>query len=104
MLARWYICDAQNAVRSGGPYRLSVSGASIRVDRLTWAIAKNAEVRVMVKTTTESVQCQRCGRKLRTPKAMELGYGRVCHSKYKAEKAKEEMDRNQMRLELDGVN
>jgi len=58
----------------------------------------------MVKTTTESVQCQRCGRKLRTTKAMELGYGRVCHSKYKAEKVREEMERNQMRLELDGAN
>jgi len=58
----------------------------------------------MVKTTTESVPCQRCGRKLRTTKAMELGFGRVCHSIYKAEKVKEEMDRNQQRLEFDGAN
>ncbi len=37
------------------------------------------------------MQCGRCGRKLKNPKYQELGFGKVCYSKYlkEASRAKE---------------
>ena len=41
----------------------------------------------MLTSTVEASQCARCGRILRSKKAMEDGMGRVCKSKTAAEKA-----------------
>lgn len=41
----------------------------------------------MLTTTVEASQCARCGRKLRSKKAMEDGIGRVCKSKAATEQA-----------------
>ncbi|MBP2635524.1 MAG: hypothetical protein H6Q72_1431 [Firmicutes bacterium] len=57
-----------------------------------------------VASTQETMKCQRCGRRIRTQKAMEVGFGKVCHSKYLAEKVREEMKRSQMQLKFDGAN
>lgn len=34
----------------------------------------------------EHEYCLRCGRKLKNPKAREIGYGKICFQKVKAEK------------------
>ncbi|TWH48522.1 DUF6011 domain-containing protein [Sporomusa sp. KB1] len=44
----------------------------------------------MLTSTVKASQCARCGRILRSKKAMEDGMGRVCKSKAAVEKAKSE--------------
>ena len=44
----------------------------------------------MLISTVEASQCARCGRILRSKKAMEDGMGRVCKSKAAAEKNAQE--------------
>lgn len=44
----------------------------------------------MLTSTVEASQCARCGRILRSKKAMEDGMGRVCKGKTAAEKAQSE--------------
>lgn len=39
----------------------------------------------MFELTTETGECLRCGRKLKNPKAIKLGYGRCCYRKVMAE-------------------
>ncbi|WP_169717978.1 hypothetical protein SPSIL_057650 [Sporomusa silvacetica DSM 10669] len=48
-------------------------------------------------------ECGRCNRKLKDAKSRERGFGRVCWRKHKDEVAKAEFERNQQRLELEGV-
>lgn len=43
-------------------------------------------------------ECGRCGRKLKNPKAKELGFGRVCYKKML--EARAEMEKNQTKLEF----
>ena len=43
--------------------------------------------------------CTRCGRKLKTVKSIEIGFGPVCYKKYQAELAEEEFRKNQMTID-----
>lgn len=44
--------------------------------------------------------CLRCGRKLKNPKAIESGYGKVCRRKHLVELAKAEFEKKQLQLEF----
>lgn len=43
--------------------------------------------------------CLRCGRKLKTSKSIEQGFGPVCFKKHKQEQAEEEFRKNQMTMD-----
>lgn len=43
--------------------------------------------------------CRRCGRKLKTEKSIELGFGRVCYQKYLEAQAQIGFMDNQMSME-----
>lgn len=43
--------------------------------------------------------CNRCGRKLKTEKSIEQGFGPVCFKKHKQEQADEEFKKNQMTID-----
>lgn len=43
--------------------------------------------------------CKRCGRKLKTAKSIELGFGRVCYKKYLKEQERIGFMINQMCIE-----
>ncbi|HLR69447.1 MAG TPA: DUF6011 domain-containing protein [Virgibacillus sp.] len=43
--------------------------------------------------------CRRCGRKLKTEKSIELGFGRVCYQKYLEEQAQIGFMDNQMSMD-----
>lgn len=43
--------------------------------------------------------CGRCGRKLKTAKSIEVGFGPVCHKKYLKEQAQIGFMDNQMSME-----
>jgi hypothetical protein len=44
--------------------------------------------------------CERCGRRLRNPKAIQDGMGKVCRRKSREEAAQAEFERNQQKLDL----
>jgi hypothetical protein len=44
--------------------------------------------------------CERCGRRLRNPKAIHDGMGKTCRRKAREAAAKAEFERNQQRLDL----
>jgi len=52
---------------------------------------------------TETIECGRCGRELKTEKSIEQGYGPVCMQKHKEELAEIEFQKNQTKLEDYGV-
>lgn len=43
--------------------------------------------------------CNRCGRRLKTSKSIELGFGPVCHKKYLREKSEAEFLKNQITID-----
>ena len=52
---------------------------------------------------TETIECNRCGRELKTEKSIEQGYGPICMQKHKDELAEIEFQKNQTKLEDYGV-
>lgn len=44
--------------------------------------------------------CKRCGRKLKNPKCIKTGYGKVCRIKHLTEQAKAAYEKKQMILDF----
>lgn len=49
----------------------------------------------------EHERCGMCCRRLKDPRSRKRGFGPCCYGKYKAAKAKEEMERTQQKLDLE---
>lgn len=59
------------------------------------------EAKRNVEHEIEHERCGMCCRRLKDPKSRKRGFGPCCYAKYKAAKAREEMERNQQKLDLE---